>query len=121
MVYATHKKPKVGWKHTDHMFRKTVFTWSGRPVNCEKLVDGKIVDQDIMQDAITDPVKGHLYDLKEGICLVKGLGVVSVFADVDVDFNLFGKADKVRKCVEKIVAALEEFWSEELGYGEKKH
>ena len=34
------------------------------------IVDGVILNQSVDQDALVDPVKGHLWDIKEDKCLV---------------------------------------------------
>lgn len=112
MAYATHKKPELEWKRKREMLRKTKFTWLGRPVECEKVVNGEIVDQDILQDVITDPVKGHLWDLKTGKCLAHDYCKCVLMADVDASFFLFGNAKKVRDCMKKIEKLLDEFWKE---------
>jgi len=54
----------------------TIFEWYGEPPRCEAVqinaagTRGIIRGQTVFQEAITDPVKGHLWDLKNDKCLV---------------------------------------------------
>jgi hypothetical protein len=49
---------------------KYEFRWVGAHPNCSIFHGDRIHGQSITQEAITDPVKGHLWDLKYNNCMV---------------------------------------------------
>ena len=88
----------------------TVFIWSGNPPRCEKVKNGEITNQSIFQQELTDPVKGNLWDVKEGKCLVHKDCDCTMLAITHIDVIIIGNTKAVRETARKIQDAYVEHY-----------
>lgn len=88
--------------------RKTVFVWVGDPPKCEAVEGVYIYNQDIKQDELFDPVKGHLWDLNGNNCLVHGVCECKLWSHVELKISLYGpEPEKLKRQLREIEGLLE--------------
>lgn len=87
--------------------RKCVFLWSGKPPKCAVVQGNRIEGQDVMQDKLGDPVKGHLWDLKRDKCLVHDRCNCKLYVFLHAEITKVGNLATVRKHVKEIEELLE--------------
>ena len=93
------------------MKEATVFIWSGKPPRCEKVTEqNEIVDQSIFQLELSDPVKGHLWNVKEGKCLVHKHCDCTMLAITHLEVIIIGNTKAVRETARKIQDAYVEHY-----------
>jgi len=81
--------------------------WVGDYPKNTAVIDGEgyVKDGGIFQDVITDPVKGHLWDLKRNKCLVHPVCDCKLYVTTHVTFSLFGRVSEVQKQMMPILEA----------------
>ena len=71
------------------MIEQTVFIWMGKkPPTAIVVVGGTIKNQSVEQEALADPVKGHLWNIPENKCLVHPVCDCSVLALTTLIYQL---------------------------------
>ena len=90
--------------------RETVFILLGEipENNITVQQKGKITGQDILQDTVTDPVKGLIWDLEANRCLTHEKCTCVLEAFVKAEFFLVGNVAYLRNKIEAIKKILED-------------
>ena len=89
---------------------KTVFIWLGKPPKCMKVKGNVIDDQSIFQNALADPMKGHLWDLEKNKCLVHENCDCQLAVHFTAEVVLSGTVQRVREYAKKLKKLEEEFY-----------
>lgn len=84
------------------------YEWRGKAPDCLVVRDGVILDQNVFNEALTDMVKGHLYDLNHDKCLVHEHCnchvLVTAYIKLDSGFTheLYGTVPMIREKAEAV-------------------
>jgi hypothetical protein len=69
--------------------------------------DNQILNQNILQQYIADPVKGHVWDLNRNLCLTHEKCSCTMTAFVDCSFTLRGDAHYIQEKIREIKRLVE--------------